>query len=94
MEKVERTLAAVGTSKPNATGRKKASCCQKNKRPVLAAQEKGKDPSLIGRAHTLEEPNPARGKVSTAGLVVPGALGCFFLILAFVTRRGIPMVDE
>ena len=94
VEKFELVRVAVANSKANATGSKKASCCQKHKLPVLAAKEKSNDPSLTASTQTSEEPNTAHEKVSTAGLVVPGGLGCAFLLLAFVTRRGKPVSTE
>ena len=94
VEKMELVRGAVATSKSNATGSKKASCCQKSKKLVLAANEKSNDPSLTDRIQSSEEPNRARGEFSVAGLVVPGGLGCVFLMLAFVTRRGIAMVEK
>lgn len=88
VEKYELVRGAVADSRAKATGSKKASCCQKSKSPVLASKEKSDDRNLVDLAQTPDKPNPVPAKASMAGLVVPGGLGCVFLLLAFVCGGG------
>ncbi len=94
VEKFELVRGAVAKSKANATGSKKASCCQKSKSAVLTSKEKSDDRNLVDLAQTPDKPNPVPAKASMAGLLVPGGLGCAFLLLAFVFGSGKRMSAE
>jgi hypothetical protein len=98
VEKAQQLRGVVATSQEGAGVSEKASCCQKDKTPVLTAKEKSEKPDPSARVEPVVvaagKPEGRQERVSRASLLLPGGLGCVLLLLAFVFGRGKPVTPE